>query len=431
MRTLHQATPAIILLKKTINFRLAIICMAAASVGLSMAIVSIAKFLLLICGVATLLFAQRAPEASKRLAGMRTPVAVLITLCAFSLSLLWTVAPQADALGSVAKYGKLIVIVLMMILIRDRREAMYALGAFVLAQLFLMASSWMLFVHLPVPWATSNMALTEYAVFSSYLDQGIMNAVFAAICWHLRGLAAGRFGRHLAALVALASLFNVFFVLSGRSGHVVAIALLSIAIMWELPKRYRAAVVLLPFLLALVLFFSSTKVRERLTQVKTEVQSYSTQVQPTTSSGIRLGFWYAAIQIISRHPLAGSGVGSWSTEYNQLQRERNPSHQDIDGNGNPHQEYLLWGVQLGIPGILMIAALMLSVLRDTMGMEKPYARAAQSALLALAIACLFNSSIYDALIGDFFCVLIGLLLALGLSKTTSETVVTPQPERLP
>jgi O-antigen ligase len=431
MRTLHQATLAIILLKKTINFRLAIICMAAASVGLSMAIISIAKFLLLICGMATLLFAKRAPEASKPLARMCTPVAVLVTIFAFSLSLLWTVAPQADALGSVAKYGKLIVIVLMALLIRDRREAMYALGAFVLAQLFLMASSWMLFAHLPVPWATSNMALTEYAVFSSYLDQGIISAVFAATCWHLRGLAPGKFGRHLAVLVALASLCNVFFVLSGRSGHVVAIALLSIAIMWELPKRYRAAVVLLPFLLALVLFFSSTKVRERLTQVKTEVQSYSNQLQPTTSSGARLGFWYAAIQIISQHPLAGSGVGSWSTEYNQLQRERNPSHQDIDGNGNPHQEYLLWGVQLGIPGILMIGALMLSVLRDTMGMEKPYARAAQSALLALALACLFNSSIYDALIGDFFCVLIGLLLALGLAKTASEAVVTPQPERLP
>jgi O-antigen ligase len=223
----------------------------------------------------------------------------------------------------------------------------------------------------------------------------------------------------------------VFFVLSGRSGHVVAIALLSIAIMWELPKRYRAAVVLLPFLLALVLFFSSTKMRERLTQVKTEVQSYSIQVQPTTSSGLRLALWRRSIQSIAQHPLAGSGVGSWSSEYNRLEREKNPVHKDIDGNWNPHQEYLLWGVQLGIPGVLILCALMLSVLRDTMRMEKPYARATQSALLALAVACLFNSSIYDALIGDFFSVLIGLLLALGLFKTANEAGVIPQPERFP
>lgn len=429
MRATYEPIPAPILLNKTLNFRLAVVCLAAASVGLSMAIISISKLLLLICGMATLLFSQSTPQPGRPLNELRTPVAVLVAIFAFALSLFWTVAPQADALGSVAKYGKLIVITLMMVLIRSRREAMWALGAFVLAQLFLMASSWMLFAHLPVPWATSNMALSEYAVFSSYLDQGIMSAVFAAICWHLRGLAPGRFGKHLAIFLALMALFNVLFVLSGRSGHVVAIALLSVAIMWELPKRYRPVVVLLPFLLALILFFSSTKVRERLAQVRTEMQSYSPQGEPTTSSGIRLGFWRAAIQIVAEHPLAGSGVGSWSSEYNRYQREKVPAHKDIDGNGNPHQEYLLWGVQLGIPGILLIFGLMLAVLRDTKGMKRPYARAVQSALLALAMACFFNSSIYDALIGDFFCVLLGLLLALGLHSNASLTIASPQQER--
>jgi hypothetical protein len=36
--------------KPTINLRLAVLCMAAASVGLSMAIVSIARLLLVVCG---------------------------------------------------------------------------------------------------------------------------------------------------------------------------------------------------------------------------------------------------------------------------------------------------------------------------------------------------------------------------------------------
>jgi len=54
-------------------------------------------------------------------------------------------------------------------------------------------------------------------------------------------------------------------------------------------------------------------------------------------------------------------------------------------------------------------------------MEAPHARALQSTLVALAVACLFNSTLYDGLIGDFFCVLIGLLLALGLSKPATQT----------
>ena len=410
-------TPASILPTKIPNFRLVVICTVAMSVGLSMAIISAAKLLLLLCGLwvlsSTLLRTPHASVDPKAVATRFTPTAVLIVLAAFALSLLWTIAPQADAWGSLAKYGKLIVIVLLVTLIHSRREALYALGWFVLAQLFLIGSSWALFLHLPVPWASSNMAVKEYAVFSSYLDQGIMGAVLAALCWHLRGLVPGRFGKQVAIAAALLSLSNVLFVLSGRSGHVVAIAMLSLAIMWQLPKRFRAAVVLLPFALALVLFFSSSKVRDRLTTVKNEVQSYSTQQKSHTSSGIRLELWLKAIGIISDHPLAGLGVGSWSTEYNRLEHKKNPAHVPIDGNGNPHQEYMQWGVQLGLSGIVLLLGLFGSVFRDTRGMEPAVARAAQSALAALMVACLFNSSLYDALIGDFFCVTLGLLLALG------------------
>ncbi len=394
-----------------------------------MALISISKFLLIIGALVALLLAPRATATGNRLAGTVTPVVVLATLALFAVSLFWTVAPPADALGSLAKYGKLMVMVLLLALIRDRREALYALGAFVLAQTFLLASSWMLFAHLPVPWATSNMALTQSAVFSSYLDQGIISAVFAAICWHLRDLVPGKFGPYAAVFVAVMALLNVFFVLIGRSGHVIAIALLSLAIMWELPRRYRAVVILLPFVLALGLFFSSSKVRERLTLVETEVQSYSPQVTSVTSTGLRLVFWGSAVQMIAQRPLQGFGVGSWSTEFNRLSREKNPAHVDIDGNGNPHQEYLLWGVQLGVPGILLLLALMASVLRDSMRMERNCARATQSTLAALALACLFNASLYDAQIGDFFCVLLGLLLALGLSnrppQATTSTLAGP------
>lgn len=387
-----------------------------------MVVISISKLLLVILGATIVLFARRVPTSDQLLKGMSTPIAVMIALAAFAISLLWTVAPQDDALGSLVKYGKLLMVVLLLVSIRDRREAVYALGSFAVAQTFLLASSWMLFARLPVPWSTSRMALTEYAVFSSYLDQGIMSAVFAAICWHLREHAPGRFGQKLAIFMAFAALANVFFVLMGRSGHVISIALISIAIMWELPKKYRAIVVLLPFLLAVGLFFSSSKVRDRLILVETEVSAYSAQQKANTSSGIRLDLWNTAIQAIGEYPVAGSGIGSWSTQFNRLQREKNPAHIDIAGNGNPHQEFLLWGVQLGIPGILLFIALLFSMWRDTLKMARPYARATQSTLLALAVACLFNSSLYDAQIGDFFCVLIGLLLALGRQNLPEQPI---------
>jgi len=388
-------------------------------VGLSIAIISIAKLLLLLCAVATLLLRKGLSRDGVALAQTFTLPAVLAVLLAFVLSLFWTVAPVQEAAGSLAKYGKLLLILAMMALIRDRREALYALAAFAVTQLLVVISSWMLFADMPVAWASSRTTVSHYTVFSGYLDQGIMSAVFAALCWHLRGLVPGRFGPRIAAAAAVVSLANVFFVMVGRSGQLVGVALLSLAIMWQLPGRYRMIVAALPFLLVTVLFFSSPMMRDRLTQLKTEVQGYSAKHDASTSSGIRLAFWRRAAQVIAQRPLAGAGVGSWSSEYDRLERLDNPRHEDINRGSNPHQEYLLWGVQLGIPGLLLIAGFMLSVLRDTLKMETPYARAAQSALLALAVACLFNSTLYDGLIGDFFCVLIGLLLALGLSKPDS------------
>jgi O-antigen ligase len=46
----------------------------------------------------------------------------------------------------------------------------------------------------------------------------------------------------------------------------------------------------------------------------------------------------------------------------------------------------------------------------------------------LAIACLFNSSLFDALIGEYFCIVIGLLLALGLRpRPDAPTQPAPAP----
>lgn len=425
MRSPNAAISACILQKKTINLRLILVCIAAASVGLPIVIISIAKVLLFLGAIAILLFSNDAAteRTARRPLGL-TAVVVLVIMSAFAASLLWTTASQAEAYSSLGKYGKLLMIPLIVALLRTRAEAVFALAAFSVVQLFLLLGSWMLFFGLPVPWATAPTVLRHHAVFSSYLDQGIMTALFAAVCWHLRALVPGRYGPHCAIAIAVLALLNVFFVFDGRSGHVVAIALMSLAIMWQLPTRFRAGILLLPFLLLFALYIASPRVQHRFELVKTEIQAFSfaqgASVVTGSSSGIRLHFWHRAVQSIAEKPFTGSGIGSWSSEYNRIEKKQNALAESIGEMGNPHQEYLQWGVQLGIPGIVLLLVLMLSILRDTLAMQTMQARAAQSALAALAIACLFNSSLYDALIGDFFCVALGLLLAFGAFKTSPD-----------
>ena len=391
--------------------------MMSASVGLPITFISLAKLVLVLTGLIFLVSPPSGKTDHHAFFPTMTVVLILMSLFAMAVGITWSSAPSADAYSSLAKYGKLLLIVLLPLLIRSRQEGLLALAVFVGFQTFLLASSWMLFLHLPIPWAISSMAQTQYAVFSSYLDQGIMGAVLAAVCWHLRPLLSQQWQRNVAVLIAAAAAVNVLFVLEGRSGHVVTIALLSLSVMWALPKKYRLLAVLLPFLIGLGIYAGSVKVHERANLMLSEVTTYENDTNRATSTGIRLGFWSQAVDIIKVHPWTGTGVGSWSTEHNRLEASQATAHVAIAGNGNPHQEYLLWGVQLGLPGLLIFCMLLAAMVRDSFKLEAPFKRATQSVIVAFSLACMFNSSLYDALIGDFFCVILGLLFAFEVART--------------
>jgi O-antigen ligase len=407
------------------GLRLGLVCLAAASAGLSLVIISISKVLLVIAVLPALLSGRRPVSEGVPLQKMWAPLLATVVVFVFAASLFWTVAPIDQALGALGKYGKFLVIPALLVLIRTKREAGYALACFLGAQAFLLISSWLLYFHVPVVWATSNMALGNYAVFSSYLDQGIMSAVVAAVFWHLKALAPNKTLFYAAMAIALLALATVFVVFIGRTGQAVALAMVSLAVFWELPRRWRIAAFLVPPLLFLVAVFTVDKVAQRLDFTKTEISQYSAGAGAATSTDNRLDFWRGSAEAILEKPLVGSGLGGWTTTYNRIQKLKYPTHKDLNPGGNPHQEFLLWGVQLGIGGIVLLLALLSASLLDLRKMDTPVARAGQSVLLALVIACLFNSSLYDAYIGDFFCLSLGLLLAYG-ARSRGESQAQPQ-----
>ena len=60
-------------------------------------------------------------------------------------------------------------------------------------------------------------------------------------------------------------------------------------------------------------------------------------------------------------------------------------------------------------------------MRDLLKMDRPVARAGQAVLLALAVSRMSNPTLYDAYIGDFFCVSLGFLLAYGFRNRELRT----------
>lgn len=389
----------------------------ALSVPLSMAATSLAKLLLVLFALSALTAHLVRRQGVHALAGLYAPRVILFMLAALAASISYADASLADALGGFAKYAKLLVIPLVLVLVRTRREALVALAFYAVAQAFVLATSWLLGLGLAVPWVPA-VRTSLATVYSSYLDQSIMTAGFAALCWHLRGEFPGRRGAQLAMALAVLAVINVMFLLPGRSGHVCAIVVISLAVFWATPRRWRAASVFFPVVLVAGALLISPKFRDRITQVVDESRAYSQQKQVMTSSGLRLNLWKSAVEAMAERPLTGYGVGSWSRQYLRLDQGRDRNY--IGTGGNPHQEYLLWGVHLGVPGLLLLVALLAALAWDARRLPPAVRHGALSITAMLAAACLFNSSLFDALIGDYFCVLLGLLFALGLRPDAGQ-----------
>ena len=412
----------------TWNVRLFVVCLAALSVSLPIAWISLAKALVFILGLIYLIasvWLQRNDAAWQQLWTTRIVLAILIV---FSASLLWTEADTEAALYSYVKHAKLLGILLVMSLIRTVREARLGVLFYAGGQGFLLLSSWAIYVGLPVPWVTEE--ATKYVVFSTYLDQSIMFATSAAIFWHLRD--ERLWPKWVGISVALLALANALLLLEGRTGYLAAITTLALAVMWALPKRFSlATLVITPMVVLLMLSLVSAQVRERVNEIFNESANYSKsqQVGARDSSGWRLNAWRRSVQAIESNPLRGHGVGAWTPAVKQLEDSKMGNRLYGEGNhSNPHQEYLLWGVELGVGGVFLFMAMMVCMVRDALHFPKSIQRATLSVLAALAVACLFNSTLYDDWIGDFFCISLGLLFAIGV-RTTAFARPTSAPSR--
>jgi O-antigen ligase len=321
------------------------------------------------------------------------------------------------------KHLKLLQILLLVYLVRTVREAHLALKLFVFAQVFILASSWMLAAGIPVPWVFNAQDLaTHYVVFSeSYLDQSIMLATLAGVVWHLH--TDWKWSRYLGAAIAMAALLNVLLLLPGRTGYVACFVVAGLAGLWGLPVRARWALIVgAPLLLALTIAMGSNKISKRFTEVAHEAQNYSQHGATDTSSGWRLNAWRRSIQAIGINPWIGYGVGSWTPAVKRLDGDKAIADFGVGNSSNPHQEFLLWGVELGVIGPLLLVALLLAMALDARQFPTAVKRATLTAVAVTAVACLFNSSLYDALIGDYLCTALGLLMALGVQTRIASLV---------
>jgi O-antigen ligase len=152
--------------------------------------------------------------------------------------------------------------------------------------------------------------------------------------------------------------------------------------------------------------------------VQQEVAGYSQRADVNSSSGERLIYWQTSLKAIAERPLFGYGSGGWNHEFQRLTYHKlNQSFYNVD---NPHQMFLLWTVEGGLTGLALLLGLLVSIYMRSKSLATSDARSLQSALAALVVAGLTTSTIYGIGMGDYFCMLIGILLCAGRDTVTAS-----------
>lgn len=200
------------------------------------------------------------------------------------------------------------------------------------------------------------------------------------------------------ALIALA-VYNILFMVQGRTGYLLLAALTTLFLFQRLGKRGAiVACVLLGTAACGTVAFSRTiqgRVRQTLSQLENQFGP-----ERKHSPDRRLEFYENTLKLIGRHPFIGTGTGSFRSEYKSL-----VAGTDDAPTSDPHNEYLHLATQVGIPGAVLFIAL-LAVQWLAAARLSPLERdLGRGIVLTIALGSLFNSlilSVTGGLIYSYF-----------------------------
>ena len=351
-----------------------------------------------------------------KLALIRTlPVAAPLVILA-GIVALWapfSAAPAGDIVNNLKVYSKLLLVLMLAVTFADPIWRKRAWSAFSLSMGIVLVSTFAnVFVNLP--WSnTQNLGIgADHSVFVEYVSQSVMTAIFFALALNKTLSSTNGKARFAWALISIAAVGSVLFLLQGRSGlvAVMVVILTFLALYAKGTKRWPVALGVA--LLGVTLITSSPLMRDRLTKAHQEILSY--QPSDRTSLGLRISMWKLALDKFVEHPITGTGSGT----YHQIAAQHF-GHCETTCT-HPHNQYLFFGMEYGFIGLLAYLWLLwrlLAMARNSITSE----RAVLYALVAvLAVDSLFNVPLWYRAQSYFFYAMLGLLLASNLPSTSQR-----------
>jgi O-antigen ligase len=178
------------------------------------------------------------------------------------------------------------------------------------------------------------------------------------------GHGVGRSTRWLLLALFLALALTVALHAVSRNSQLLLAGLMLVALLYRF-RSIKAGVggLVAVALLALMTWQFSPTTSKRFVEMASDLHAVTTAHNYSTSVGVRWRMYQEAVQGIGEHPVLGTGLGSWLPRWRGVWHElgdsqpseRNALFAEIN---NPHNDFLLTGMEIGMPGMLLLVWLL-------------------------------------------------------------------------
>jgi O-antigen ligase len=283
---------------------------------------------------------------SKTRIALRHPVSIPVIglSLAIVLSATYTPAPLPDIIEHFRVYSKLILILMFLSVFENPVWRGRAWAGFVASMVLTLISTY-LNVWFDLPWSkTQNQGFGfNHSVFVDYIVQGVATTIFVNFAFY-KYLSNTGFSRFIWGFSIAAAVFSVAFLMQGRSGLFLLIALFILLAFIHLKRKSLLYAMASGAMFFLILIYFSPIMFSRMLEAYGDVVSYF-QGSIDTPVGLRLHMWFFSAMSMFDSPFIGQGVGA----YHAMAKE-------FFGHCNftcfhPHNQYLFFGMENGLLGL--------------------------------------------------------------------------------
>ncbi|MFS4549573.1 O-antigen ligase family protein [Comamonas resistens] len=328
---------------------------------------------------------------------------------------------------SISRYYKYFFSVLAIGAMMDTRLRNHSVRAFFISVLLIIVSMHLnIFWNLPWSNTTTKGWGNDQTVVGDYITQNLFTCLFVILAIDSFIKSTKKYHKIFFIIAALLGVHAILFLSIGRTGYVLLTVSLGVYALWAIQSKLKWLVLIgLAGVVSLAIYSSdhaSQRVQLAMTEATNAVDSIKNDKVPDlTSIGARIYMWDQSLNIVSQKPIFGWGIGSypqrWCTTVPEVWCNETAKY-------HPHNQYLMFWIELGFPGVILFLAIMFYLSRTGMK-DKKHGGTLISLVAILFIDSFINSPLYVRREYQFFLLCIPLMYSFVMPKIkTKESAIS-------